>query len=73
VARRRDARVAVVVVVGPGARTSDRPPGGRLLAWYAGGHEPNPTLPATASYPAVIRSAEQGLLLDTVAVYEVRL
>ena len=73
VARFHEARVAVVVVVGPDARTSGRPEGGRLLAFYAGVHEARPGLPATADYTAVVRYAERGLLRETVAVYEVAL
>jgi hypothetical protein len=67
----RDARFAVVVVVGAGARTSGRPAGGRLLASYAG-RGSVPSLPPTTSYRSSIESAEQGLLAETVAVYEVR-
>ncbi|HEY5012468.1 MAG TPA: hypothetical protein VIK61_07165, partial [Acidimicrobiia bacterium] len=73
VARRRDARVALVVVIGPDARTSGRPVGGRLLAWHAGRPPTGPPLGANATYSAVIRSAERGLALESVAVYEVPL
>jgi hypothetical protein len=73
VARRPEARAALVVVVGPHARSSGRPVGGRLLAWHAGHPVPGPRLGANATYLAVIRSAEQGLAAESVAVYEVPL
>lgn len=73
VSRFHDARVAVVVVVGPDARTTGRPKGGRLLAFYAGVRVSVPSLPATANYNAVLRYAEPVLLRQAVAVYEVPL
>jgi len=73
VARRPDARVALVVVVGSDARTSGRPAGGRLLAWHTGRPGSGPPPPASATYAAVIRAAEQSLALESVAVYEVPL
>jgi len=73
VARRRDARVAVVVVVGADARTSGRPARGTLVAWYPGRREHGVSLSSTPNYRTVVVAAEQGLLASTVAVYEVPL
>jgi hypothetical protein len=73
VSRWHEARVAVVVVLGRDARTTGRPAGGRLLAFYPGVDVPVPALPATANYNDVVRFAEPSLLRETVAVYEVPL
>lgn len=70
VSLRREARRAVVVVTGSGARTTRRPKGGRLIAWYPGRPRTAPPLPAVASYRTVVPVSEQDLLALPVAVYE---
>jgi hypothetical protein len=71
VSRGGEARRKVVVVTGVGARTTRRPAGGRLIAWYPGRRRTAPPLPAVAGYRAVVPASEQDLLALEVAVYEV--
>jgi hypothetical protein len=71
VSLRHQAKLGVVVVIGPHALTAGRPFGGRLLASYPGRSFPSQRYGPTANYGAIVHLSEVNLLASTVAVYEV--